>query len=261
MNAGITARRISARHRVTVAEMVAVAAVALTLAEALVASGLIVAGLVLHSVVFVSLVNAYALSRQRGHRRDVFLALSLVPLLRLASVTLALPEVDKAYRLAVVGPPLLLAICLQAWVMGLETLDVVIRPRDDLAVGLLGLPLGLVGYLILRPAPLLSHPSVPSLVVVSLLLLVFTGVVEEAIFRWLILRTLAGVFFPAAPVVASIIYAATYLGVGSAGLVVFAGVAGLAACVFANRTGSLLGLVLAHGLASIGMLLVWPLLI
>lgn len=254
---------VLARPRATVAQTVIGASVAIVLAEILVAAGFVVAGLILDSLLLIGLVNIYALGEGlvAGARRSALLALTLIPLLRLVVVILALPEVSPPYRLALVGAPLFLAVFLQARAIGLEALDGVIRPGEDLLVGLTGVPLGAIGYLILRPAPLVESPSLAELVVVSLIVFVFTGVLEEAIFRWLILRTLDTTFVRGGPLIASVLFAAAYLGTRSPGFVVFAGVAGLGACFVVRRRGSLLGVAVAHGLAGIGILVVWPLML
>jgi CAAX protease family protein len=246
--------------RATVARLTVCALVCITVAEILVATGSVVPGLVVDALLLILLVNAYALgdSEESHEPRDVLLALSLVPLLRLASVTLALPDVSPVTRIAFIGAPLLLAVVLQARIIGLEILDVVIRP-SDVVIGLVGLPVGYVGYLILRPAPLLASPSTGEFLVACLVLLIFTGFVEEAMFRWLILRTLDETFVRGGVFISSALFAVMYLGTGSPGFVIFAGLAGLAACAVVRRTESLLGVALAHGLASIGILLVWPL--
>lgn len=257
----MASRGALARPRASVANMVVCATVAIVGAEVLVAAGLVVPGLVVDALLLIGLANAYAFrdGDVRGPRRNVLLALTLIPLLRLVVVTLDFPEVSAPYRIALAGTPLFLAVFLQARTIGIEALDGVIRLREDLLVGATGLPLGVIGYLILRPAPLVESPSVGELLVVSLILVVFTGLLEETIFRWLILRTLDTTFVRAGPLIASLLYAAAYLGTRSPGFVVFAGVAGLGACFAVRRSGSLLGVALAHGLASIGVLLVWPL--
>lgn len=193
---------------------------------------------------------------------DVLLVLPLIPLLRILSLTMAVEEVPEIYRYAIVGAPLLLTSVLLSRLTGLVS---IVRSLSWRAVGLQGLvaltgiPLSLLAFLIVRPDPLVDGWNWGPLLAGSAILFVFTGVTEELIFRGLLQNALVGILGRAALVWGSLLFVAAYLGALPAGYVVFVAAFGLAFAWLVDRTRSLLGVAIAHGLLNIGMLLVWPL--
>jgi membrane protease YdiL (CAAX protease family) len=128
-------------------------------------------------------------------------------------------------------------------------------------IGLLGLPLGLVDYLILRPAPLLAESSWQAVLGAALILLVSTAFLEEVIFRGLLQTSAGTVLGRWGPLYVSAVAAALHIGhlsVLHVGMVFFISV-GFAWLV--ARTASLLGVTLAHGLMNIALYLALPFLV
>jgi CAAX protease family protein len=56
----------------------------------------------------------------------------------------------------------------------------------------------------------------------------------------------------------TLVFVVAYLGVRPAAYVVFIGAVGLAFAWLVERTGSLLGVAVAHGLLNVGLIVVWP---
>jgi membrane protease YdiL (CAAX protease family) len=89
-------------------------------------------------------------------------------------------------------------------------------------------------------------------------LLLFSGLTLELVFRGLVQRGLTEVLGRGGIIAASALFAATFLGTESAGYVVFMGLVGAVFGWSYHRTGSIVGVSLAHGLLNVGLLLVWP---
>ncbi len=128
-------------------------------------------------------------------------------------------------------------------------------PVLDLVVMDAGVPLGVVGYALLRPEPLLDHPAGPELVAAALVLVVCGGLVEELIFRGLLLAVsekLIGRRGPAIIYVAAI-NATLYLGSGSIAYALLIGGVGIVYGAALARGASIWSVSVSHGLLLVSM--------
>ncbi len=222
------------------------------------------AGMIAHAVIFVLLL-LHATLGSHGAQSKFLLTLSLAPLIRVLSLALPLTEFPVSYWYVVVGAPLFLATYLTARQAHLTRrmvgLQITYLPWQ-IVIGLFGVLLGLVEYLILRPSPLASALRWELLLFPALSLLIFTGFLEELIFRGVLQSTAGthlgrwGLFYVAG------IFAVLHLGYRSVLDVLFVfGVAILFGLLVPRPGGSLLGVTLAHGLTNISLYLVFPFLL
>lgn len=213
-------------------------------------------GAIGHAVVLFALLNHRLLAR--GPLADVLVALALVPLLRLLSVTIGF-DVSEIYQYGLVGAPLLLGIAAAARAIDSPALWANLRSWSwlQLPVALSGVPLGLCAYLIARPDPI-DEGTWRRTVAVIALVFVFSGVTEELLFRWILQQSLVGVLGAAAPLGSSLLFALVYLGTRPATFAVFIAAVGLAFGVVVARTRSVLGVAIAHGLLMVGAVVLWP---
>jgi len=237
-------------------------------AEASIAFASVSLGVVIDAVVVLAALNRYLLAeraagasetgRLRSH--DVLLALPLVPIARISDLTMTVKGVPLSVEYALVGLPVLGAT---AWVAKL------VGPRrllgrlsawswQQAGIGMCGVPLGLLAFLIFRPHPLGTDPSVAQIIWGSLIVVVFVGFLEEVIFRGLLQDALIDLYGRSGIAWGSLLFAIAYLGVHPATYVLFAAAVGLAFGWVVERTDSLLGVILAHSLLAIGLILVWP---
>ena len=234
--------------------------VAVVVAEAILVFSSVTTGLVCYAILVIALLSHTALAQSARYGRALPV-LALIPLLRILSLTVPATRVPQVYWPAMVGIPLFIGVALVIRLVGFSraTLGLGARPwLPQLLIALSGLPLGLAAFFILRPKPLWPTPDLGELALGALILLIFAGLLEEIIFRGMLLQVAgeslgrAGVFYSSA------LFAAMYLGSLSAGYVVFMGLVGLFFGWCVNRTSSIWGVILAHSLLSIGMVLVWP---
>jgi membrane protease YdiL (CAAX protease family) len=129
----------------------------------------------------------------------------------------------------------------------------------QLAIGFLGFGLGYIEYLILKPGPLAAYVTWLDIIVASLILLIFTGVLEEFIFRGLMqsaamqMMGMSGLYYIA------ILFAVLHLGYHSLLDVVFVLLVGFLFGWLVWKTQSILGASLAHGMANISLYVIFPL--
>lgn len=181
------------------------------------------------------------------------LALALLPLLRLLSLTMALPSLPQLFWYPLVGAPLLLALWLAARALELERRELGFGPGGigwPLLIGLSGLPLGLLAAPLLPPNLLGVEATATSI----LLLALFVALPEELLFRALLPRTLVPRYGPGGHLLAALAYALMHVGSGGATFMVALLLALLLGAVTAWR-GRLLGAILAHTLFLAALLL------
>ena len=107
-----------------------------------------------------------------------------------------------------------------------------------------------MGYLLLRPMPLLAHPSPIAYVAVLVILGVFGGLLEELIFRGLVLSASIQAFGSPgrATAYAALLSSALYWGSGSIAYMFVMAVVAVALGLALLRGASLWGIALSHGL-------------
>jgi len=241
-------------------------AASIVAAEACVAFVGSLPGIYVHAALVFVVLNHYLFAPKAAPSADlprVLLALPLVSLLRILSLTMAVNDIPEIYRPAVAGAPLLVAAVFVLKLLA-PTVPVGLIPGSrrswfvQALVALVGIPLGLLGYAIARPDPLLDSSEWPKLIAAAAVLLIFSGLTEELVFRGLVQATLRNALGWVAVPLASVLFASVYFG-ASAGLIVFFAGTGVVFGAFYDRTRCLLGIIGAHALLSIGLILIWPL--
>lgn len=218
------------------------------------------AGMALHGLILLGLMLNAALIA-RGPYQKFLLALALAPLIRVLSLTMPLPDFPYVYWYFVVGAPLFGAALLASrWgSVGPRRTGLVIGNLPvQLLVGLTGLGLGLLEYLILRPEPLAEELTLRAIWLPALILLVFTGFLEEYIFRGLMQYTGLRAFGRFGLFYVAVVFTVLHLGYRSLLDLVFVFVAAVMFGWITWRTGSILGVTLAHGLTNIALFLIFP---
>lgn len=190
-------------------------------------------------------------------------ALALVPFMRLLSLVLPLTTSISQIWYLLVALPVLVSVA-----MILRNLR--ISPREiglcrspwmiQLQIALIGLPLGFIGYLILRPQPLFSSTGLLMWVVNLLVILFFISFTEEVLFRGILFRVLSEINGQFASLSLAILYACLHFGSKSPIYAIYMGLVGWLFNRFVRQTGSIWGVVIANFLIFAGMGLFWPML-
>jgi len=218
--------------------------------------GIVAFGLILlFALLIPALKNDYYPSR-------LILSLSLVPMVRIVSLSMPLDNVPRIWWFPIMYAPLMLAAVVAALMLGLslkETGFNLRRPFINLLVGISGIGLGFVEYLILKPEPMVAELTWQAALVPALILLFTTGLVEEFIFRGVLQQTAVELFGKWGIVYVSLIFAVLHMGFLSAVDIIFVLGAGLYFGWVVYKTGSLTGVILAHGATNIVLFIVAPL--
>jgi membrane protease YdiL (CAAX protease family) len=269
--AHLTAEPVASEPRaealVSVRAFVAAAIVAIIGAEALIAFVDPLIGVALDAAIVAALAGHRYVFAPRGTRAPssaialACLALSLLPILRLLSLTLPARRLLEITWYELVGAPIL-AVLVMLCRLDADLLRLVRVPRDipvQVAIALTGVPLGLLGYLITQERPLESGSDARDFVLAPLILIVFSGVMEELLFRGALTVTLERIWGRWVGLAgATLLFAAFHLDTEHLAYVPFAAAYGLAFGLAVRRTGSLAGVAMAHGLLTVGLIIVWP---
>ena len=221
-------------------------------------------GLLIHGVLLV-LILLHSSTRAAKSEQKFLLTLALAPLIRLLSLSMPLLVFPYTFWYAVVGVPLFLSVYLVYRLTGYKPAEVGLSLGSglplQLAVGLTGLVFGFVEYQILRPQPLVASFSLQNILLPALILLVFTGFLEELIFRGLMQRASLDTIKRMGPLYISLVFAVLHIGYQSVLNLAFVFLVGLFFSLVVGRTRSIAGVALAHGLTNIMLYLVYPFLI
>lgn len=223
-------------------------------------------GLVLHAIVLVTLLaQGAAIAVRSEPTARAVLALTLLPLIRIVSLTTPLGAFSYLQWFVVIGAILYAAVFALLRVLETKPHEVGLALPDarsfplEAGVVLLGVGLGLAEYALLRPGPLVDATSLGLLVGPALLLVVFSGLLEELVFRGVLPRFLAPVYgAPAAILLPATVQAVLAVGFLEPMLVPLVFASGVAFGWVARRTGSVLGVGVAHGVANALLFLALP---
>lgn len=218
-------------------------------------------GLWLH----VGLFSTLLLHAMRAVRpfRDLLTAMTVLPLIRLLAFTMPLSLTDQVNWFPMVGTPLLIGVVIAATLVGYSRKDLGLRVTSislQLAIAVTGVLIGLLERLLVQPSALAPSFDLPHLIWPMLSLLIFTGFSEELLFRGLLQRAAVEALAPRWGIIyTSLLFSAFHLGWQSPLDVVYVGIVGAFFGFMAYRTGSIVGVSLAHGLANIMLFIILPL--
>lgn len=212
------------------------------------------------------LVITYVMVHFSAERHDpehiaLFVVLVLGPLIRIISLTLPLGQIEPAYRYLFAGIPMAVAAVVAARAAGLRAPQMGLRWaawRWQVLVVVAAIPIGFIEFAVLRPEPIGPPAWTVAGLAPALALGFFTGFPEELIFRG-VMQTVTRPFLGRWNwVYVSVIFAVLHIGYQSYIDVVFVFGAGLLYGWVVERTRSIIGVSISHGLANVVLFFVAP---
>jgi membrane protease YdiL (CAAX protease family) len=219
-----------------------------------------VGGLIFYLVILFSLIVNAALTRDPA-QRGLWLALGLAPTIRV--ISLALPvmlEISQLIWYIVIAIPILVGIIVVARTLKYGLADIGLLwndPTVQILVAFAGFFLAAAGFMFLKTTAWTTVLTLQSTLFPALVLLIFTGFVEELAFRG-VMQQAAGALGSYGWVYIAAVYAVLQIQQGSLEYCLFGLVAGLFFGYVVKLSGSIIGVSLAHGLINIGLFLVFP---
>jgi len=232
---------------------------AIAAAEVLAALVEPLAGFILHFVILFLLVMQSSINDQK-ESRALFLALGLVPLIRITSLAIPVAEFSRIYWYLIISIPVLVGTLAVTRTLGFRPGEIGLNVHRwwwQIGIAVLGIGFGAAEYFILKPEALILELSWQDMLVPALILLLATGLVEELAFRGVLQHAVQG----AAKwgwIYVALLYAVLQTGHLSALHCLMT----LAIALFygwvVKRTNSISGVSLSHGLLNVGLYLVFP---
>jgi uncharacterized protein len=186
-------------------------------------------------------------------------ALALVPLAGILALALPVDSVDPTLWPLIAMVPLLVGVRRTAERLGLRRRDLGLVAGDrrvQILIASTGVPLGLAAAVVLDPVP--APHGWAALVGGAIVVGVFVGAAEELVLRGLLQPLLVRAIGPRGVVWTAALSASLYAGSRSPAIVAAAGGLALGFGVLRDRTSSIAGVAVAHGLLVAGALVIWP---
>ncbi|TET25592.1 MAG: CPBP family intramembrane metalloprotease [Dehalococcoidia bacterium] len=223
-----------------------------------------ISGITFHiGIFFALLINSIVIKKSAFS--GLLLALAIAPLIRILSLAMPLTHFGYMMWFLLISIPIFIAIlaCMMIQRLSLKDVGIALPKAKDIpiefGVVLLALPIGILEYKLLTPAPLLYSLEPSFLVAPVLIMVIYTGFVEELAFRGLMqyhaLKTMGwwGILF------VSLIFAIMHIGNLVLWDVLLAFSLGGIYALVVKKTGSLYGVSLSHGVVNIILFLIAPL--
>lgn len=234
---------------------------AITTAELLTVFLQPVVGVICHGIILVGLL-VQSVFAPRDEQRNLIVALSMVPLVRIMSLSMPLSILPQIFWYPIIYFPLLVATVIIIRFVDLNRVDVGLVTRGlplQILIGLVtGFIFGVSEYFILRPEPFIAEFSFRHVIVPFIVLTLTTGFVEELMFRGVLQRLAEPVMGTWGIIFVSLIFAVLHVGFYSVIDVAFVFVVALAYGLIVKKTGSLVGVTLSHGIANGILFLIGP---
>ena len=236
--------------------------VLLITAAELVTSHFLYAGILIHICLLGALlVHSVILDDQKV--ADLLTAMAVAPLVRILGLSTPLVHFSQITWFAIVSIPMFMAGIAIARLQGLSIKDINFSPPKkkytliELVVILICFPIGFLEYHLLRPSGI-TELNFYSMLAPMLIMMVNTGFLEEFIFRGLLQYHAVRLAGFQGIVLISVLFGALHL----TNLVVYdaflAGGVGLMFGLVVQRTGSIWGVSVAHGVVNITLFLIAP---
>jgi uncharacterized protein len=219
-----------------------------------------VVGVIFFIGILFCLILLAALSGSQEHR-NVWIVLGLAPFIRI--ISLALPvmlEISQFVWYIVISIPILFAVFGIVRTLKYSPDEIGINLKEaslQFLVAAGGIFIGIFGYYFLRNPAWTFSFSLQNTFFPALVLLIFTGFVEELVFRGVMQKALESLG-PNWWIFGAVVYAVLQFGQGSLNNCLFSLVLSLYLGYMVKSTGSILGASLAHGMVNIGIYLVLP---
>ncbi len=219
------------------------------------------AGLIIHVMVLILLLVHASLDSSYNFS-ILLLSMMAVPMIRIIGLTIPIMQTPALYWFPIISIPLFAATFTIARAQNISRRKLGLTLGNipvQLAIGLSGLLLGFIEYQILHPKPLIPYFSLETVLIAGTILLISTGLAEELLFRGIIQKNaenLFGSFFGL--IFTSLLFTSMHIGwIFVLDLLFVFSVSMFYGYMF-QRTNSLFGITLSHGISNSVLFLVMP---
>lgn len=217
-------------------------------------------GLVIHTALLFALFIHSSLSKKK--MKVLLAAMMMLPLIRIVGLSMPLPVIRHLYWYIIIAFPLFAASAALMRTQNLTRDDAGLNLRKlrwQVAVALTGFPMGYIEYQILRPEALIPHLSVQNFIIGFAVMLIGTGLAEELLFRGIVQRNAEDVMGNVPGLLyASLLFTALHVGWKSGYDLIFVFSVAVVYGIAFQRTRSIAGITVSHGISNSILFLVMP---
>jgi membrane protease YdiL (CAAX protease family) len=217
-------------------------------------------GIVSHAILLITMLIHGALKFRKPTGR-ILAVFTIAPLIRLLSLILPLSTIPVILWYPIVALPLFVSGIVAAVRLGLSMEDIGFKlgwPVMQVGFSVVGVSLGMIEYSILHSKPIIQPLNLLTLSAGGIVLLTSTGILEEFLFRGVIQGTLRPLLGPLTIWVVSAMFATLHIGYASLPNLVFVFGVGMLFSIFVEKTRSLVGVSLAHGMINLMAMVLLP---
>ncbi|MHB1152944.1 MAG: CPBP family intramembrane glutamic endopeptidase [Eubacteriales bacterium] len=230
-------------------------------AEVFAACGYIRVAFFIYLFIFISLILS-AVYKNRENVYPLYMSLTFFPLIRIINIALPLTGIPGAYGFLAVSVPLFIAGIIIAQNVHLTSSEMGFcfsKTHQQLLIALLGLPLGFIGFIIIKPDIKETAATPGGVILWVLVFIICTGFLEEFLFRGILYNVILNLKDDKkALFYTSFLYTVLMISGKSFLNVIYAFSVSIIFCRIFGQFKSILGLSLAHGLTNIMLYIICP---
>ena len=218
-------------------------------------------GLIMHTIILSALLINSSITHSTKFSY-LLRSMMILPMIRLIGLTIPLMQVNELYWFPVIAVPLFGAslVLMRSQRLTRKNVGLVLGNVPlQLTIALSGLVLGFTEYLILRPQSLIFSFNLEAVLFGALILIISTGFAEELLFRGILQKNaekILGKIFGLLYV--SILFTALHIGWNSVLDLLFVFCVALFYGYMFQKTGSISGITLSHGISNTFLFLIMP---
>ncbi|HEY4694153.1 MAG TPA: CPBP family intramembrane glutamic endopeptidase, partial [Bellilinea sp.] len=129
---------------------------------------------------------------------------------------------------------------------------------ENILIAMTGIPLGLMGYYFADPIPLVTDFGWGEVTASIMVVILYVAILEEMVFRGMLLTTLQNTFGQIGILIASILYTLMFASYHSIEGIILMGFSSLLYSWHVLESRSILAATVSHTLMIVGMLIIWP---
>ncbi|AEG18402.1 tetratricopeptide repeat protein [Methanobacterium paludis] len=218
-------------------------------------------GLILHTCILFALLIQSSLESSSNFA-NLLRSMMVLPMIRIIGLSIPMMQIPTLYWYPIISIPLFAASYIIIKAQGLGRADVGLvlgKIPVQLMIASSGVFLGAIEYMILKPKPLISVLNLETALFAGIILLVATGFAEELLFRGIIQKNAENVFGKLFGLLyTALIFTSMHIGWNSIPDLFFVfGVAMFYGYSF-QKTRSLFGVTLSHGLSNTFLFIIIP---
>ncbi len=196
---------------------------------------------------------------------DFLGALTIVPLIGMLRLSVPLAPFSYILWFLIISVPIFIAIFVCIYVQDIRLKDIKLAMpklrQIPIEVGIIFaiIPFGFIEYYIIRPTPLISELNIAPMAVAMIIFVVCTGFLEELLFRGLLQYNAKKMIGSWGLLLVTLLYASLYVTNLSMPDVFLAFAIGGLYSIVVEKTGSLLGVSISHGILNFILFIIAPL--